>query len=88
MGQRMVIELSSDEAAASLAGVLEPLLGNATVEGSHVVLLADRSADRFAVDALDAVKAWVDAGGAESVQVLLEGRTYTLSSTRASELSA
>ena len=87
MGQRIVIELNDDDAAASLARALAPLFG-AAAEGSHVLLVADSSADRFTVDVLDSVKAWVDAGGAESVQVLLEGRTYTLSATRMPEISS
>lgn len=86
MGQRIVIELSTEEEAVSLAGALGPLFGDAAVESAHVILTADRPGERFVVDVLDALKAWVDAAAVDSVQVLLDGRAYTLGATRHREV--
>ena len=88
MSQRIVIELSTDEEAESLGRALGPLFGKAAAEGAHLVLTADRPGDQFVVDVLDAVKTWVDAGGAESVQVLLDGRVYTLAASGPSPVIA
>ncbi len=88
MGQRIVIELGSEEAASSLARALGPLFGEANLEGTVVILSGEASAERFASDVLDAVKAWLDASDVDSVQVLLEGRTYTLESSHGPEVPA
>lgn len=83
MSQSILIETPTPAAAAALHRDLAARFERTvSLEGVRVVLQPDRPPDRFVVDVLDAVKAWVEADGAELVHVILDGRRYALSADR------